>query len=449
MGFGHAFDVLGKRGKFSVARRLEQEQIFQAVFGLGIEHGIVHADFERTTEFAPKSFVLVALVLEHDVEPIQNRTRQALADDFYFVALLKEFARNVQRQVGRIDQTFDEAQPVGQKIFALVHDEDVPRIQLQSRFVIGVIQILRGVRGNAHERGVFDCAFRFDVENFLRRLPLVHLLFEEFVVLFARDFGFTARPKRLHGIDRANFNRRLVFGLAADFKVHLNRVAHEVGIFFDEPFKRVNVGEIIFVVVLEVQDNRRAVRRFFAVFQFVFARARRSPLDGGIGARLARDQFDFFGNDERAVKSYAELPDKFLRGRAACLAQLVEKIFRAAFGDCADVADNFVARHADSVVAHGNCVRCGVGYYENFGFGVVFQVRVRERFNTQLVQSVAGVADEFAQKNFLVRVNRIDNQIKQTFRFRLELQLFNSHKLFVSLQTVRRRCRRAQARRAD
>ena len=315
---GHTRNVFGERRKFAVVRRLEQEQVFQAVLDLCIEHAVVYADFERLAELVPKFFVLGAIIFEHLAELTENIFFQRLADNFDFGALLKDFAGNIQRQVGRINQPFGETQIFGQEVFALVHNEHVARIQLQAGFVVGVVKIVGGVLGYAKQRGVFEGAFRLDVEDFKRCLPLVKLLLKKFVVVFARDFGLVARPERLHGIDRANFNRRLVLFLALDFKAHLDGIAHEVGIFFDKAFELINVGEVVFALAaefgLEVQNDGRAVRIFVAVFDFVFARAVRSPLDGLRGARLAREDFNFFGDDERGIKAHAELTDEFLRG---------------------------------------------------------------------------------------------------------------------------------------
>ena len=65
--------------------------------------------------------------------------------------LLKRFSRNIQRKVGRVNKTLDEAEVIGKKIGALIHNQNAVRIKLQAFFIAFCIIIKRSVRRNEQQ----------------------------------------------------------------------------------------------------------------------------------------------------------------------------------------------------------------------------------------------------------------------------------------------------------
>jgi hypothetical protein len=80
----------------------------------------------------------------------------------------------------------------------------------------------------------------------------------------------------------------------------------------------------------------------------------------------------------------------------------------------ADQAHDLLARHPDTVVAHGQCAGILVDVDLDVQIrGVDLEVFVPECFEPQLVQRVGGVRDELAQERVLVAVDGVDHQIRQ------------------------------------
>ena len=98
-----------------------------------------------------------------------------------------------------------------------------------------------------------------------------------------------------------------------------------------------------------------------------------------------------------------------------------EKFLGAGFCDGADITDNFIARHADAVVADrdgtGSLVDCDA----NLQIGIVLVERgIGDGREAQLVDRIGRIRDQFAQENFAVRVQRVNHELQELFDFGLE-----------------------------
>jgi hypothetical protein len=95
------------------------------------------------------------------------------------------------------------------------------------------------------------------------------------------------------------------------------------------------------------------------------------------------------------------------------------------------VGDHLVAAHADAVVRNGDGFRILVERDLDLQFVVVaVQGIVVDRLEAQLVGGVGSVRNQFAQEDFLVRVQGVNHQLQQLFYFCLEAKGFffgNSH----------------------
>ena len=149
------------------------------------------------------------------------------------------------------------------------------------------------------------------------------------------------------------------------------------------------------------------------------------PLICLVFAGLARDDLNLVGDHEDGVEADAELADE-VGVLAGVAGELGEEVFGAGAGDGAEVRDEVFLVHADAGVGDGEGL---VGFVE-------FEVDARrvdaiadeslvllvgEGEVAQLVERIGGVGDEFAEEDFRVRVERMDDQLEELAYFSLEL----------------------------
>ena len=95
--------------------------------------------------------------------------------------------------------------------------------------------------------------------------------------------------------------------------------------------------------------------------------------------------------------------------------------------------DHVVAVHADAVILEGNGPGILVEAEADLQVGAALeQLRLGQRFETQLVGGIGGIGNQLAKEDFLVGIQRMDHQMKQLLHFGLEAQGF-----FLSLHTHR------------
>ena len=138
------------------------------------------------------------------------------------------------------------------------------------------------------------------------------------------------------------------------------------------------------------------------------------------GIRAFGDHGDAVRHDERRIEADAELPDQLgILGRVA--AQTLEKFLRAGARDGAEILDDFVPGHADAVVLDGQGARRGIRNQRDRERIRTQQGRIGESLEAQLLARIGGVGDQFAQENFLVRIQRMDHQSQHLLGFGLKL----------------------------
>ena len=133
----------------------------------------------------------------------------------------------------------------------------------------------------------------------------------------------------------------------------------------------------------------------------------------------------FFRDHERRIKADAELPDE-ARVVFAGL-ELFEKRLRSRVRDRSQILDQLRVCHTESRVGESDGFARVVGRdadlerefgRDDFGAGSLEKL--------QLLRRVRGVRDEFADKDFLVRVKRVNDQIEQLRDLGLEGVFFDS-----------------------
>ena len=272
--------------------------------------------------------------------------------------------------------------------------------------------------------------------------PFVELVLEEFFVFFRFDGTLVPFPQRGLGIQRFVFHfysrRQLVVDIAllvagrffGSF-FHFNRIADVIGIFFHQAFQGPVAGHVLLrpfagIGFAQLQGDGGAVFCHVAGFDGVGAVGGRFPLPAFFRACLAGDQGHLVRNHEGRIEAHAELADQvFHRGVGLCflaggffrfLSDLVgffqfgQKFFGAGLGDGANILDDFFFGHADAVIRDGKGLGLFIGSEADHKLAVPFQqIAVGERSEAQLVDGIAGVGDQLAQKNLMVGVNGIDH----------------------------------------
>jgi hypothetical protein len=139
----HASDVVLERSEL-VARLggVEAEELGQDLAVLGI---LVDTELEVLGEGAVE-LVELLLVLGDLLEELKRLLDDVLLDDLHDLVLLESLARQVEGKVLRVDNTLDEAEPLGNEVGGVVSDENTADVKLD--VVLGLLG-LEEVEGSA------------------------------------------------------------------------------------------------------------------------------------------------------------------------------------------------------------------------------------------------------------------------------------------------------------
>jgi len=74
--------------------------------------------------------VEVVLVLSNLADEVEGLLDKILANNLENLVLLESFARDVQREILRVDDTLDEVEVLRNEVLAIVHDEDTANVEL-------------------------------------------------------------------------------------------------------------------------------------------------------------------------------------------------------------------------------------------------------------------------------------------------------------------------------
>ena len=173
---------------------------------------------------------------------------------------------------------------------------------------------------------------------------------------------------------------------------------------------------------LQVQDHVGTALGLFDLLDLELARALAGPAHalGLVGAGAATFHRDAVGHDEARVEADAELTDQVGVALLAFV-QVRQKVARAALGDGAQMRDRLFGAHADAVVADGQGARLLVQKQADLQVRrVLEQCGVVQRLEAQLVAGIAGVGNQLAQEDFLVRVQAVGDQMQDLLDFGLE-----------------------------
>ena len=123
-----------------------------------------------------------------------TRLGRAFADRGEQRAFLNFLARDIERQIGAVDEAAHEAQIARQDV-GVVGDEDALDVKLDAALAVGIEQIERPRAGHEEQRGVVVPALGVEMDGQRRLVELSGNAAIEVGVIGRRDLGFRLRPQ--------------------------------------------------------------------------------------------------------------------------------------------------------------------------------------------------------------------------------------------------------------
>ena len=441
LALGHCVNVFLERAH-RVLGGVEDQQILEKIGEAAVL--VADAALDVDAEVFPERFVLRAIVAHHFFKLGLDLLFEVLADDLELAVVLQYLARDVQAQVGRIDDAARELEIVVQQLVAVLHDEHAVAVELDALLRCAGNAVVDILAGYEQQRLVGHNTLGVYAQDRCR----IGLIAVCFLVprdaLIVGDLGLGALPDRHHGVDSlgsgdvdgVHDGLAVLVLLAGGLlllvgDVHDDRPADIVGILLDQrlelPYLEVRAVDLLVGVLFNVHDDVRTGFELVALGDGVAVGARAFPLDALFLAVLLCDDGDLVGNHERGIEADAELTDDgyivFLRLFGA---HVVFEIIRSALCDDAEVLLGLVLAHADAVVGHGDRARILVNGDADAVIGPFkADLVIRQRDVAELVYRVGCVGDDLSEEYLLVGVDRVDHEIKQTLA--LSFELFFTH----------------------
>ena len=401
----------------------------------------VCAILNLAAEGCPELVVILRLILLHLEQLALDLLFQTLRDSLEVAVVLEHFAGDVERQVCGVYHAADKAEVVRQQIGTLVHDEHAVGVELKTLFIILGIIVHRSVRRDKQHRGVGHCTLNARMDVTKRRLIVKKLLRIEIVVVLVLQLLLGFLPDRDHGVQGCVFGILFPLGLvvipcirrlllhARTGHVHLDRIADVVGVFFDQTLYAVRFKKFVVVfgfgVVLDGEDDLRAVLCLFTGRHGVAVRAVRLPAVCAVAADRTGNDLNVLCDHEGGVETDTELANDV---NVVLLFVLSLEGKRAGARDGAEIALELLSGHAAAVVLDDEAaVRLVESQLDGERIARDARFAFLHRVIVEFIGGIRCIRDQLAQENLLVRINRVDHQVKQTLGLCLELFLCHSY----------------------
>ena len=425
---GHAIDILLQRDQLAGRGlvRLEQQQLLDLLAVLQVE---MDPFLQHRAEFLPERQVFLARSLFHLLQGVESLFDQVLADLEDLPVLLQHFARDIERQVGGIDDPAQETEVLGHQRFAVVGDEDPADIELDAMFAaFGVEHLERRLFRDEQQGLELAGSLGAPMDGFQGFLEIVADVLVEFGVFLGGDLGCRPLPDGAPGIDGLEidlFQAILVF----DLGLQHHRMLDKIGEFLDD-LADLPLVQVFLRLFAQVQDDFGAAGRLGGGIDAVAAFASAFPMDRLVGGMSGAQggQLDLGRHHEGGIEADAELADQFRRQWSVGLLHLLQEPAGPGTGNGSDVGFDFLLVHPDAVVDDGQGFGFGIGNDLDLPVAIAIQQGlVRDGLETDTIDGIGGIRDQLAQENILVGVERMDDQVEQLGYLGLELVVFGSH----------------------
>merc|ERR1712054_41903 len=192
----HARDVVLER-RLLVARlgRVVHEQLRE----LGaVARVLVDAELDVLAKLLVELLEVLRVLLDLAKE-LDALLDNVLLDHLEDLVLLERLARDVERQVLRVDDALDEGEPLRDEVLAVVHDEDAADVQLDVARVLllRLEEVKRRALRHKEDGGELELALDGEVLDRQVLLPIIRERLVEGAVLLLRHLLRLARPERL------------------------------------------------------------------------------------------------------------------------------------------------------------------------------------------------------------------------------------------------------------
>ena len=208
---GHAGDVVGEGGHLVAGLGgVVAQQLGQGLAVLGV---LVHTKLDVLAEGAVELVELLA-VLSDLGEELEGLLDDVLADDLHDLVLLQGLTGQVEGQVLRVDDTLDEAEPLGDEVGGVVGDEDAADVKLDVVLgLLGLEEVEGGTLGDVEDGAELELTLDGEVLDGQVVLPVVGERLVEGGVLLLGDVGGVASPDGLGLVQLLLLDLALLDGL--------------------------------------------------------------------------------------------------------------------------------------------------------------------------------------------------------------------------------------------
>ena len=265
---------------------LEQQNILDAVVELFIFQA---AKFEEGRDVVPIFFIGLALIFEDLMQLVRNLLGDVLGDHLDLAVILQKAARNIQRHIRAVDDTFEQQQKFRDDLLDVVRNEDLIAVKFDlTGDELQFILLLREVEDTLEVKWVVDVEV-----NPEQRLIEIH---KDFVVkrlvFLVGAVLWRFQPQRMGVVDRTRFDNLLLFRsvlvlfrislLVVDsaflvVRIQVDLVRHKLTVLVQD-LVDARLLQKFLLLVGDVHDDRCAMFGAISILNFVAVLAGRSPV---------------------------------------------------------------------------------------------------------------------------------------------------------------------------
>lgn len=195
----HAGDVLGQRDGLVLLGGVEEQQVLQQVLARAI--GRVDVVLEHMAELAEEVDIGLAVILAELLELLLDLLLDATLDGDELAVLLERLARDVEVEVGTVDDAAHEAEAVRQQVLAVLHDHDVVAVERQPSLEVLGVQVHGRIRGDEEQRVVVQATLGVHGDGAQGRIGRMELGLVEIGILLVGDLRLLLGPDGNHRVE--------------------------------------------------------------------------------------------------------------------------------------------------------------------------------------------------------------------------------------------------------